>query len=235
MKFPSYINQEDIDGIYNDFSRIEEFDDFINRLICHPSSKDIFDSIYIAAKGKDFNWQFFIAHCLMGFTTKKDELKTKKEMDERSNKINQLSVELVNLIKNENEDNPMWVMAHGLKYNGEFEFYNVDPSIFEDEDRIVAETLNVMAHSNIAMSDLINVFIRHNEVTIRNNNPLVSQPKRQNADVIHFCRVIVPFFRHHLERPLFSVVASLVNALYEIDYDVQDVRDSLRGFDDKQW
>lgn len=63
MKFPNYIPNSDIDWFLENFSQFDGLDIFINRLLGHASSSEIFDSIFIASKGIDFNWAdfFFIA------------------------------------------------------------------------------------------------------------------------------------------------------------------------------
>lgn len=235
MNFPSYVDKEDIDWFYNDSSFKDNFDIFISRLLGHPSSKDIFDSIFIAAKNVDFSWGFFLDYCFFAFSTDKANFRTKKEMDERSEKIISASKNVINLVCNSKEDNPMWIMAHSIHYEEPFEFFNVDLSIFNEEDKPVAEVLNFMAHNGIAITDLMALLVKTVENTKYQNTPVVSQPNRKNVEVINFCREMVSFFRNKLQRPLFSVVASLVNALYEIDYDVQDVRDSVRGYIDERW
>lgn len=170
----------------------------------------------------------------MGFSIKKDEMKTKIEMDNRSNEIINHSKSLIDLIKNENTDDPTWVMAHSLSYDGYLEFQDVDLSIFDNDDRGKVEVFNLMAEKNITISDLISCLVKYVDYNKTRSYPVVSQPNRKNSDVIYFCRIMVPYFRSNLGRPLFSVVASLVNALYEIDYDIQNVRDSMRGYNDNQ-
>lgn len=234
MKFPNYIPNSDIDWFLENFSQFDGLDIFINRLLGHASSSEIFDSIFIASKGIDFNWADFFFHCFMGFSIKKDEMKTKIEMDNRSNEIINHSKSLIDLIKNENTDDPTWVMAHSLSYDGYLEFQDVDLSIFDNDDRGKVEVFNLMAEKNITISDLISCLVKYVDYNKTRSYPVVSQPNRKNSDVIYFCRIMVPYFRSNLGRPLFSVVASLVNALYEIDYDIQNVRDSMRGYNDNQ-
>ncbi|TBM01164.1 hypothetical protein EYY93_10155 [Hafnia paralvei] len=235
MNFPIYINKEDIDWFYEYSSHREKFDIFVTRLLGHASSEAVFDDLFIATKGCKFSWALFLEHCLMSFSIKKELLRTKKEMDERSDKVVSLSRSIVNILDGTKEDNPMWVLAHSLERTESLEFYNVDLSIFNDNDRRKAEVLNLMSNNEISFCDIINLIIDTVNRTRYQNTPVVSQPNRKNAEVIFFCREMVSFFRHHLDRPLFSVVATLVNILHEVDYDVQDVRDSLRGYTDNSW